>query len=88
MRRGFTQTYVPLYYGLEYHIPEMLPQFVGDLGVHSGPSVEHCYEETFYSQVRINAALYQTDCLQQLAKTFKGEEFRLYRNDYRICCRE
>ena len=62
----------------------MFLQFVHDLGVHLRPSVEHGDKEAFDRQVRVDSALDQPDCLQQLAETFESEEFGLYRTIERI----
>ena len=81
MRRSFAQSYVSLYYGLEYHASEMFLEFFQYLVVDRGPSVEHGHDEAFYGKFRIYTLLHQPDCLEQLSKSLKGEELRLDRND-------
>ena len=82
MRRRFAESYVSLYDCGEYHVLEVLAQFVEDLVVYFCPSVEHRHDESLDRQSRIYSALYQSDGLKKLAKTLKGKELRLYRNHY------
>ena len=64
----------------------MLAELSQHLVVDFCPAVEHRYYKTFDSEFRIRTCLHQSDCLEQFAKSFKSEELRLYRDDYRIRC--
>ena len=77
MGGSFRKADVPLYYGVEDHVPEVLPELIHNLGVHFGAAVEHGDYEAFDSERRIDSVLDQANGLEQLAKAFQGKELRL-----------
>ena len=79
--RSLAQTYVSLDDGVEYQIFKMLPELCENLGVYSGASVEHSDYESFDLKRRVDPVLHYSYGLQQLSKTLKGEELRLYGDD-------
>ena len=84
MRWRLGKADAPLYYGIEHHILEMLPQFVDHLGVDLRPAVEHSYDESFDRKSGIDLVLHEPDGLEELAQALQGEVFRLDRDHYGI----
>ena len=88
MRGGFAQSYVAGDDGVEYHIAEMGFQLLINLISQPQTRIIHRQQESFNLKSGIELRFDDADGVEQLADSFKGEIFSLYRDNHRISSRE